>query len=113
MENQPVEKRAYRRFRRELACRFKDLDADSPSPYGETVTTDISEGGVRFRSATYIPSSHRVAVSIEIPKHPKIEAIVKPAWSHELESLEQFDMGSAFTVLSPADRAVLRDFIYS
>ena len=113
MENEIVEKRAYRRYKRELICRFKDLDSDNPASFSETVTADISEGGLRFRSGTFIPMNHRVSFSIEIPKHPKIEAVVKPAWSHELMSVDQFDTGAAFAVLSPADRAVLRDFIYS
>ncbi len=113
MENQMVEKRAYRRYQRELTCRFKDLDSDNPTSFCETVTTDISEGGLRFRTSWFIPMNHRVSFSIEIPKHPKIEAVVKPVWSHELESVEQFDMGALFVVLSPSDRAVLKDFIYS
>ena len=112
-EKSAFEKRAYRRVKRELLCQFKDLDSDNPVSLSETYTTDISEGGLRFRTPKYIPMNHRLAFTIEIPKHSNIEVTARPAWTNELLSVEQYEVGASFSGLSSADKAVLRDFINS
>ena len=108
---EPIEKRSSRRAKCQAISKFKNLDSESPATFYETFISDISEGGIRFRSPKFIPVHHRLSFKIDVPKHPNIEAVAKPAWIKELPNLEQYDIGAQFVILSDTDKTLLKNFI--
>ncbi len=111
MSKQAIEeKRSSRRASCQAYSQFKNLDSKIPSAYNETFISDISEGGLRFRSPQFIPVHHRLSLKIDIPKAPSIEVIAKPAWIKELPNLEQYDVGVQFLTLSDTDKFLLKKF---
>lgn len=112
MSEQPfIERRSIPRVQRELVCRYKDLDSENPAVFHDSLISDVSEQGIRFRSLKDIPLTHQLLFKIEIPGYPDIEAMASLVWSRELPHVQQYDIGARFTALSPADKASLRNFL--
>ena len=106
-----VERRSSPRVKCQAISQFKNLDSESPATFYETFISDISEGGIRFRSPKFIPVHHRLSFKINIQESPNIEVVVKPAWIKELLSLRLYEIGAQFITLSDADKTVLKNFI--
>ena len=102
------DKRQFRRVSCEVETSFKNLDQPAKKGIGETTISDISEGGVRFRSNHFVPVQDRLLVTLKIPGKKLIETLAKPAWIREIPSVGQFDIGCQFLSLSDEDRAIIR-----
>ena len=105
-----TDKRKHSRARCEINSSFKNLDiAAAPTP-SETVVQDISEGGIRFRAAHFIPVHNKLLFKIQIPRKKCIEVVAQPAWIREIPSVSQYDIGAKFLSLSDEDREIIRQF---
>ena len=77
----------------------------------ETQISDISEGGVRFRAARFIPVHNKLLIRLRLPNQKTIEAVAQPAWIKELRTVDQYEIGAKFISLSDADRKLIRRYI--
>lgn len=105
-----AEKRKHPRVRCEIDSSFKNLDLAAVPVPSETVVQDISEGGVRFRAAHFIPVHNRLLFKIQIPRQKCIEALAQPAWIREVPGVNQYDIGAKFLSISDEDRETIRRF---
>lgn len=105
-----VEKRRFQRIDSNLPLRYKNLKA-ATVPMG-SLTKDISEGGIRFKTNEFISLACRLVVEVTLPTVSRpIKAISKVAWIRKLSSGEQYELGNQFLEISKEDRALITDYV--
>ena len=105
-----VERRRFQRIDSNLPLRYKNLKT-ATVPMG-SVTKDISEGGMRFKTNEFISLACRLVVEITLPMAPKpIKAISKVAWIRKLSSGDQYELGNQFLGISKEDKAIVMDYV--
>ena len=105
-----AERRRWQRVDSNLPVRYKNLKT-STVPMG-TLTKDISEGGIRFKTNEFISLACRLVVEITLPTVPRpIKAISKVAWIRKMSSGDQYELGNQFLEISKEDRSVITDYV--
>ena len=105
-----VEKRRFQRMDSNLPLRYKNLKT-ATVPMG-SVTRDIGEGGIRFKTKEFISLACRLVVEVTLPTVPKpVKAISKVAWIRKLSSGEQYELGNQFLEISKEDKALITDYM--
>ena len=105
-----IEKRRFQRMDSNLPLRYKNLKT-ATVPMA-SVTKDIGEGGIRFKTSEFISLACRLVVEITLPMVPKpIKAISKVAWIRKLSSGEQYELGNQFLEISKEDKALIIDYM--
>lgn len=105
-----TERRRFQRIDSNLPLKYKNLRTTT-LPMG-SLTKDISEGGVSFKTSEFISLACRLVVELNLPTVPKpIKAISKVAWIKKLSSGDQYEMGNQFLEISKEDRAIITDYV--
>ena len=105
-----IEKRRFQRIESSLPLRYKNIRM-STVPMG-SLTKDIGEGGVRFKTNEFISLACRLVVEITLPTVQRpIKAISKVAWIRKLSSGEQYELGNQFLEISKEDRGLITDYV--
>lgn len=105
-----VERRRTQRIDSNLPVRYKNLRTTT-SPMG-SLTKDISEGGIRFKTTEFISLACRLVVEITIPTVQRpIKAISKVAWIRKASSGNQYELGNQFLEISKEDKAAITDYV--
>ncbi len=104
-------KRKYGRVESRFPLKYKDLK-ESAAEYRGTVTKNLSEGGVRFRSDRFISLACRLVVELNIPSVIKpIKAVSKIAWIKKLPVGDDYEVGNQFLEMSREDKDLIRGFV--
>ncbi len=104
-----MEKRQHPRIPCEITARWQALESGPAS--GPSLVSDISEGGVRFRSNAFIGVRRRLRVKLELPGLPALSAAVEPVWVRSVPGVGQYEVGARFLTLSEAERGTIRGFL--
>ena len=105
-----VEKRRFQRIDSNLPVRYKNIKT-ATVPMG-SLTKDISEGGIRFKTNEFISLACRLVVEVTLPTAQRpIKAISKVAWIRKLSSGEQYELGNQFLEISKEDRGLITDYV--
>lgn len=105
------ERRRAPRVRFNLPLQYKNLRKIGESPVG-SLTKDIGEGGVSFKTSEFISLACRLVVEIKLPTSDKpIKAISKVAWIKKSASGNQYELGNQFLEINKEDKAHILDFI--
>lgn len=105
------EKRKYKRVDSSLQVQFKNLRQPSDLPSG-SLTRNVSEGGVCFKSNKFISLACRLVLEISIPNAPKpVKAISKVAWIRKVPSTDQYELGNQFLEIAKEDKAHIINFV--
>jgi len=105
-----VEKRRFRRMESNLPVKYRNLKM-AANPLG-SLTKDISEGGIRFKTNEFISLACRLVVEITIPTAQRpIKAISKVAWIKRSPDSDQYELGNQFLEISKEDRAIITDYV--
>lgn len=105
-----VEKRRFQRIDSSLPLRYKNIKT-ATVPMG-SLTKDISEGGIRFKTNEFISLACRLVVEITLPTVQRpIKAISKVAWIRKLSSGEQYELGNQFLEISKEDKGFITDYV--
>ena len=105
-----IEKRRFQRIDSSLPLRYKNIKT-ATVPMG-SLTKDISEGGIRFKTNEFISLACRLVVEVTLPTVPRpIKAISKVAWIRKLSSGEQYELGTQFLEISKEDRRFITDYV--
>lgn len=109
--NRVEERRRHSRAESNLPIQYKNLKKITVAPIG-TLTKDISEGGVRFRSSEFISLACRLVVEINLPTNPKpVKAISKVAWIKRLPATDQYELGNQFLEMTKEDKSRITEFV--
>ena len=105
-----TERRRFQRIESNLPLRYKNIRT-ATVPMG-SLTKDISEGGIRFKTNEFISLACRLVVEITLPTVQRpIKAISKVAWIRKLSSGEQYELGNQFLEISKEDRSIINDYV--
>jgi len=104
--NQP-ENRVFPRVSCNSAIRFQ---VKGEQRFENTACNDISEGGVRFTSGQFLPTSTALQLEINL-----FNRVLKPAgrvaWAVPLAHAYNHQLGIEFLEFDKTERDILRDFI--
>lgn len=105
------EKRDFKRIGSNFPLKYRDLRKPSEE-YRGTVSKNVSEGGIRFRSDRFISLACRLVVELNLPAMAKpIRVISKIAWIKKLPAGDDYEVGNQFLEIARRDKEAIRDFI--
>ena len=105
------EKRKHKRVDSNLAVQYKNLRQIGEMPCG-SLTRNLSEGGVCFKSNKFISLACRLVLEINLPNSPKpIKAISKVAWIRKVPSSDQYELGNQFLEITREDKTSIMNFV--
>jgi len=105
-----IERRRFQRVDSNLPVRYKNIKT-ATVPMG-SLTKDISEGGIRFKTNEFISLACRLVVEITLPTVQRpIKAISKVAWIRKLSSGDQYELGNQFLEISKEDKSLVIDYV--
>ena len=113
MENHDTveERRRYKRIDSALSVRFRNL-RNNENPILESLSKNVSEGGVCFNSNQFISLACRMILEITLPTNPKpIRAISKVAWIRKLPAGDNYQVGNQFLEITKEDKQHISQFI--
>ena len=113
MENfdSPEERRRHKRTDTLISLQYKNLKKSGEPSLG-SVSRNISEGGVCFKSNQFISLACRLVLEITLPTMPKpIKAISKVAWIRKMPAGDQYELGNQFLEMTKEDRMHIANFM--
>jgi len=109
--NARADLRRYKRIDTNLPMQYKNIRKAGEIPIG-SLTRNLSEGGVCFKSSEFISLACRLVLEITIPTSPKpIKAISKVAWIRKLPAGDQYELGNQFLEMAKEDKANIMNFV--
>ena len=109
--NMVTEQRRYQRVECNLPLQYRNLKGKGLYPTG-SLTGNISEGGVCFKSNEFISLACRLVVEINLPTLAKpVKAIAKVAWIRKVPSGEQYELGNQFLEILKEDKNHIINFV--
>ena len=110
------ERRKEKRIKEESKVTFKLL-SDDKLPRGKkifyTLTKDISSGGIRIQTDTFLPINTLLKIELLLTNPPRsITAFGKVRWVKNLYDDELFEMGLEFVDTTPDSIMALMEHIY-
>jgi hypothetical protein len=105
------EKRRFLRKDFSFPMQYRNLRKVGVLPIG-SITRNLSEGGVCFKSSEFISLACRLVVEISLPNTTKpIKAISKVAWIRKVPSSDQYELGNQFLEITKEDKAQVVSFM--
>lgn len=105
-----TERRRFPRIDSNVPVKYRNLRT-AAIPMG-SLTKNISEGGISFKTNEFISLACRLVVEIALPAIPKpIKAISKVAWIRKMSSGDEYEMGNQFLEISKEDRSLITDYV--
>ncbi len=110
------ERRKYKRFHKEVKIHFDVLTAMSRAKdiprNGDTVSVDISKGGVLFTTSNPIPLGSSIECQFNLPGYEEpIFAKARVVRVEELPDYHQYDLGIKFIAITQEDEKHLVKFL--
>jgi c-di-GMP-binding flagellar brake protein YcgR len=111
LEQQVADKRRYKRADLNLPVQYKNLRQSGDGSVG-SLTRNLSEGGVCFKSGKFISLACRLVLEISLPNSVKpVKAISKVAWIRKVPSSDQYELGNQFLEITREDKAHIMNFV--
>lgn len=109
-----ADNRKYQRVMTHIPVRFRKLRG-GPEMIGESsVTKNLSEGGVRFRTGEFISMACRLILELDIPMFTKpVKAISKVAWIKKAEAGKDYEIGNQFLEITRRDKELISQYVDS
>lgn len=105
------DKRKFPRISSNFPLKYKDLN-NSETEFRGTVSKNVCEGGIRFRSNRFISLACRLVVELNIPAITRpIRAVSKITWIKKLPAGDDYEVGNQFLEIAREDKEILRDFV--
>jgi c-di-GMP-binding flagellar brake protein YcgR len=111
------EKNESRRFPRvttHIPVKYRKLTDAVDAQRTGTITRNISEGGVRFKTDEFISMACRLILELDMPMFTKpVKAISKVAWIRKGRSGDDYEVGNQFLEISKQDRSLVSEYVNS
>ncbi|MDD3089914.1 MAG: PilZ domain-containing protein [Candidatus Omnitrophica bacterium] len=106
--------RKHPRVQTHITVRYRNLRDGAGASGENSVSTDIGQGGIRFRAPEFISMACRLILELDIPMSSKpIKAISRVAWIKRSDSGEDYEIGNQFLEMSSQDKEVISGYIDS
>ena len=104
--------RRYQRVVTHIPVKYRKLRDTDGEMSKATITKNLSEGGVRFRSSEFISRACRLVVELDMPMLTKpVKAISKVAWIKKSPTSDDFEIGNQFLEISKEDKSLVSEYV--
>lgn len=79
--------------------------------YGNCLTYEISEGGLRMVTDSFMPRLSRVMLRLSLDPHKVIDVVGKVAWAQRVPNSYRYQVGLEFVEVSPQNRREISGYI--
>lgn len=112
--NQNTEKRKHPRMKTHIPIRYRKM-RDGAGAQGESsISKNLSEGGVRFRTGEFISMACRLILELDIPMLTRpVKAISKVAWIRKNDTGDEYEVGNQFLEMSKKDKELISEYVDS
>ena len=108
------EQRKYERVETHIPIRYYKLRDGAGVQGTGSISKNISQGGIRFRTGEFVSMACRLILELDIPVLPKpIKAISKVAWIRKTDSGKEYEVGNQFLEMSRKDTKLVAEYIDS
>lgn len=105
------ERRKYPRVFASLPMQFRLVGEFDKFPR-DTITKDLSEGGMRFSVDKFVPVGTRIVVNVLLESfHEPVRSVAKIIWARKLQYSDSYEVGCQFLNLSEDARQKISRFI--
>lgn len=105
------DKRRHKRVDSNFPVQYRNL-RKAGVPAAGTITRNLSEGGVCFKSNEFVSLACRLVLEISLPNATKpVKAISKVAWIRKVPSSDQYELGNQFLEITKEDKVALTNFV--
>ncbi|MCM8778515.1 MAG: PilZ domain-containing protein [Candidatus Omnitrophica bacterium] len=105
------ERRKYPRVYASIPMQFRPIGEFDKLPH-DTITRDLSEGGVRFSSDKFIPVGTRIIVNVLLEGHREpLRSVAKIIWTRKQQYSDNYEVGCQFMNLPEDARSRIGKFI--
>ncbi|UCD54759.1 MAG: PilZ domain-containing protein [Candidatus Omnitrophota bacterium] len=105
------EKRRFPRVESRFPLKYKDLKKTDEESRG-SISKNLSENGVRFRSDRFISLACRLVIEMNFPALSKpVKAISKVAWIRKLPVGDDYEVGNQFLEIAKEDKNIIQSFV--
>jgi len=112
--NETVERRRAPRVKTHIPVRFRKLRDGAGIAGTSSISKNLSQGGIRFRTGEFISMACRLILELDIPMFTKpVKAISKVAWIRKTDSGNDYEMGSQFLEMSKKDKELISEYVNS
>lgn len=112
MQDRENERRRSERVEAHIPVKYHTLRGDASHRAEASLTRDLSEGGIRFRTGEFVSMACRLILELDIPVFNKpIKAISKVAWIRKTESSDEYEIGNQFLEMSKRDRKLVSQYV--
>ncbi len=110
--NREKEQRKDKRVETHIPVRFRVLGGGDGTT--GSVSKNLSQGGVRFRTREFVPMACRLVVELDMPMAARsVKAISKVAWISRAPSGEGYEVGNRFLEISKKDKEFISENVDS
>lgn len=112
MKEQNSDRRKHQRVEAHIPIKYHALRGGAGIEGEASLTKDLSEGGIRFRTTEFVSMACRLILEMDIPVFSKpIKAISKVAWIRKTESGDDYEVGNQFLEMSKEDRKLVSQYV--
>jgi len=112
--NEATEKRKFTRVKTHIPVKYRKLREGAGSVGFGSLSRDLSQGGVQFRTEEFISMACRLIVEVDIPMLTRpVKAISKVAWIRKTDSGDDYEIGNQFLEISKKDRELISEYVES
>ena len=108
------ERRKFKRVKTHIPVKYRKLRDGAGSAGLGSLSKDLSQGGVYFRTGEFISMACRLILEVDIPMLTRpIKAISKVAWIRKTDTGEDYEIGNQFLEISKKDRELISEYVES
>ncbi|MBD3296955.1 MAG: hypothetical protein GF392_06255 [Candidatus Omnitrophica bacterium] len=109
-----VEQRKFPRVKTHIPVRFRKLREGAGIDGASSITKNLSQGGIRFRTGDFISMACRLILELDLPMFTKpVKAISKVAWIRKTPSGDDYEVGNQFLEISRKDKELISEYVDS
>ncbi|MBU0570545.1 MAG: PilZ domain-containing protein [Candidatus Omnitrophica bacterium] len=112
--NDISERRKFKRIKTHVPVKYRKLREGAGSVGVGSLSRDLSQGGVHFRTGEFISMACRLILEVDIPMLTRpVKAISKVAWIRKTDSGNDYEIGNQFLEISKKDRELISEYVES
>ncbi|NQT32817.1 MAG: PilZ domain-containing protein [Candidatus Omnitrophica bacterium] len=109
-----TDKRKHERVKAHIPIRYRKLRDGAGIEGVSSITKNLSQGGIRFRTAGFVSMACRLILEMDIPMFTKsVKAISKVAWIRKNDSGDGYEIGNQFLEMSKQDKELVSEYVDS
>ena len=112
--NDNSDRRKHSRVKTHIPVKYRKIRDGAGATGSGSLSRDLSQGGVHFRTGEFISMACRLILEMDIPMLTRpIKAISKVAWIRKTQSGDDYEIGNQFLEISKKDKELISEYVDS